>query len=374
MSKKPRSANELKQIIKDEDILGLKTEKRNCLPIILRFLKTKISNKRYIGKDRVEYMVLWEWVAKTFEEQKRIDEAKAVFETLYNVLTRVQIKEKKYIHKGMPLVWLCDYAHLTYQPWISKRFILLTTIEDSIASSGKIDPNKTGSYWRAVHRYGIQDSVFRKYATDAYKIFGKNSDFGKFPEWILLNLKNDIPIEYPSNKEINLYPLNRPFAKYWFDNITSEIMKKGTPFEDFCSFLLSCIPGFEVSSRFKTSDYHFDALIRNKTNAMDYRSDFGNYIISESKNWSNPISPQEVAYFASKLFFHDFKAGIIFSQKGLTGENQNKNATLTLIKSFYKIGRIIMVITESDIKEVISKKSLVDLLQSRYEESRFTII
>ena len=33
-----------------------------------------------------------------------------------------------------------------------------------------------------------------------------------------------------------------------------------------------------------------------------------------------------------------------------------------------------MVITESDIKEVISKKSLVDLLQSRYEESRFTII
>ena len=373
MIKKPRSVKELKKIIIEEDILGLNKEKRNCLPIILEFLKTNISDQIYINNNRVEYMVLWQWVAKIFEKQGRIDEAKAVFETLYIVLTRIQIKSNQYIHKGMPLVWLSDYAYLSNQPWLSKRYILLTTIEDAIASRGTIDPDTTGSYWRAVRRYSIQDSVFQKYANDAYKLFKKNSIFGIFPEWILFNLESDIPIEYPSKKEIDLYPLNRPFTKYWFVNITSESIKKGTPFEDFCAFLLSCMPGFEVNCRFKTGDYHFDALIRNKANASDYRSDFGSYIISESKHWSNPISPQEVAYFASKLVFHDIKAGIIFSQKGLTGNARNKYATLTLIKSFYKSGRIIMIITESDIKKIISKKNLVKLLQSKYEESRFTI-
>lgn len=368
-----KNAEELKEIINDRDMLGLKIEQRDCLPKILNFLKSNINQKRYVEDKIVEYAELWQWVGKIFEKQGRIYEAKAIFESLYDELTIAQIKEKRYIHKGMPLVWIRDYANSLNQPWLSQRYMLLTIIEDSIATSGNIDPNKSGSYFRGVWYHNMGDTEFKKFSSEAFNIFQKNSNLGRFPEWILFNLINNLSIEYPSYREIDIFPLNRPFAKYWYDNICAEDNKKGSPFEDFCAFLLSCMPGFEVETRFKTSDYHFDALIRNKTNTEDYRSDLGVYIISESKNWSVPISPQEIAYFASKLLFHDIKAGIIFSQEGLTGKSINKHAALTLIKSFYKVGRIIMVITKEDIKNIIKKSNMINLLQSKYEESRFTL-
>lgn len=368
-----KSAEELKIIINDQDILGLKIEQRDCLPKILNFLKSNINQKMYVEDKVVEYSELWQWVGKIFEKQNRIYEAKAVFESLYDELTIAQIIEKSYIHKGMPLVWIRDYANSLNQPWLSQKYMLLTIIEDSIATSGNIDPNKSGSYFRGVRFHNMRDTEFKKFSSEAYSVFQKNSDLGRFPEWILFNLINSLSIEYPSHKEINIFPLNRPFAKYWYDNICTADNKKGSPFEDFCAFLLSCMPGFEVEPRYKTSDYHFDALIRNKTNTVDYRSDLGIYIISESKNWSVPISPQEVAYFASKLLFHDIKAGIIFSQEGLTGKAVNKYAMLTLIKSFYKIGRIIMIITKKDIENIIKNTNMITLLQSKYEESRFTL-
>ncbi len=368
------AASDLFREIGKRDLFGEKTEKRNCLPLILKFLRSNIPRKIYSDPEpNRQFFELWQTVGKTFEAKERIHGAKAIFESLYHEITAAQIEEECYIPKGMPLVWMRDYCFNNLnQPWLAQRYILLTIIEDAIANKGHINPNTVGSYWRAVWFHNIEDAVFRKMAKNAYRLFNNDKDMGRFPEWILLNLMDDFSVKYPSNQEIEISPLNEPFAEHWFGRICSEKKKKGAHFEDFCAYLMSCMPGFEVQRRVQTGDYHFDALIRNKSNATDYRSDFGIYIITESKNWSDPIGPQEISYFASKMLFHDIRTGIIFSQKGNTGKGENRNAALTLLKSFYKVGRIIIILTEADIRKVIAARNLVGLLQSKYEAARFT--
>ena len=369
-----KTASDLWKTIEKKDLFGVRKERRNCLNVILNFLRNNIPRKNYVKHQNNDFLALWEKIGKEFETRNRIHEAMAIFESLHHELTATQIEENCYIPKGMPLVWMRDYCFkFLKQPWLAQRYILLTIIEDAIPHQGKINPNVVGSYFRAVWFQNIKDAIFREFAQKAYNLYRKDRDMGRFPEWILLNLMDiDIfSVKYPSTEEIEIFPLNIPFAKYWYKNISSESKKKGTPFEDFCAYLLSCMPGFEVRRRVRTGDYHFDALIRNKANATDFLADFGNYIISESKNWSNPLGPQEIAYFASKMLFHDIRSGIIFSQKGISGKEGKKNATLTAIKSFYKVGRIIMIITEEDLKKLIAKESLINILQSKYENSRF---
>ena len=133
------------------------------------------------------------------------------------------------------------------------------------------------------------------------------------------------------------------------------------------------MPGFEVKRRISTRDYHYDILIRNKSFAKDFRQDFGNYIAAECKNWSKMIGVQEIAYFTSKLVFQDIKSGIIFSQKGLSGKGEYKEATLTVLKSFYKTGNIIMIINKKDIYETIKNRNFINILQTKYEEARFSL-
>ncbi|MFA5014971.1 MAG: hypothetical protein WC549_05465 [Actinomycetota bacterium] len=372
-----KTANEIFEIINADDLLGEKIEKRDCIASVIDFLKSEIPRNAYINDKDAQYQKLWEKIGKWFEKRGRIHEAKIIFESLYNELTISQIENNNYIHKGMPLVWLCDYSYYHFkQPWLAQIYILLTIIEDSIATAGNINPNSTGSYYRAVWIYNIKDEYFKMLEKKAFEIYNSNNELGIFPEWILNNFENIIPVKFPSKNEIDICVLNTQFSKYWLKKIKlipRDDKNKGKIFEDFCSYLLSCIPGFEIEKRFETKDYHFDLLIRNKSNANDFRDNFGNYLIAECKNWSDPIGTQEIAYFVSKLIFHDIKAGFIFSKEGITGKNKNTNATLILIKSFYKIGRFIMLITEKDIKNIISGKNFISVLQAKYEESRFTI-
>ena len=373
-----RTATELLQRISNDDLLGLKSDKRNCLTGVLDFLRSNIPRKVYARNKRDEYISIWQWVGDVFQKQNRFHEANAVFGSLYQELTSAQIEGYCYIPKGTPLVLIHDNRVKLNQPWLAHRFMIYTIIEDAISFRGKINPNKVGSYSRAVSFHNINDRIFNLLAKKAYGIYTSNRYMGKFPEWVFLNLMETtigscIPVRYPSNDEKEISPINQPFARFWFDKILSEKRKRGSSLEDFSAYLLWCMPGFEVQRRVPAQDSHFDALVRNKSNASDFRSDLGNYILSESKNWSNPIGPQEIAYFAAKLLFHDVRSGVIFSQKGITGEGEAKNAALTLLKSFYKIGRIIMIINKKDINEAVERRGLVSLFQSKYESTKFTL-
>ncbi|RJP65943.1 MAG: hypothetical protein C4532_17105 [Candidatus Abyssobacteria bacterium SURF_17] len=346
-------------------------QKRDCLSEVLSALLSEIPREIYTKIEAAPYFALWQTTAKWFEENGRFFEANSVFEALYQELNEAQKETSLRIHKGMPLVWLSDNYLRLEQPWHAQRFLLLTIIEDAIANNGLVNPNTTGSYHRAVWYFGMADELFRKYAKEAHELYLQDQDLGKFPEWILLYLSAHIAMKYPIYHELDSYPLNRSFAKYWFGKLCSSGKNLGRPFEDFCALLLSCIPGFEVKMRASTQDYHFDALVRNKSISADFRKDFGNYLATESKNWEKPVQPDVIAYFASRLVFHDMKSGILFSKNGITGERDNRNAALTLIKSFYKIGRIIMVVNEEDIQEIIQGRNLINLLQEKYEQTRF---
>ena len=368
---KIKTPQEILKIIKDTDLLGTKTEKRNCLPDLIKFLKANIQGSYYYSNVGGSYQEIWQNIAKIFENLSRFIEAKIIYETLYEELTIAQIKENKHVHKGMPLVWLRDIYVKRKNPWSAQRYILLTIIEDSISFNGEILPNKSGAYHRSVWYHGIPDDIFWKFSKKAYKLYLSDNVKYMFPERILLELKEFFSIAYPSVDEIDSFLVNRFFLKYWYEvlQLKENCSKE---FEDFCAYLLSCLPGFEVVERYQTGDYHFDLLVRNKSNPLDFRADFGNYIITESKFWSEPITPEVISYFATKMVFHDIKAGIIFSKNDITGGKRNKFATLTLIKSYYKNSRIIMIINEKDLKKIFSGINIIKILQEKYEITRFT--
>jgi hypothetical protein len=66
-----------------------------------------------------------------------------------------EIQTRQHVMKGMPLVWISDCHRHVVRPSVAKRFIMLTLIEDAIASGGKISPDKHGSYFRAAWIFGL---------------------------------------------------------------------------------------------------------------------------------------------------------------------------------------------------------------------------
>src|SRR5438132_976294 len=99
----------------------------------------------------------WELTGMHLSRSRRLYEAIAVFEKLYDRLLDQQTVTRKRMHKGMPLVWIRDCHVNLGHTALAKRFIMLTLIEDAIAGDGTIDPDNTGVYFRLAWYHGMSD-------------------------------------------------------------------------------------------------------------------------------------------------------------------------------------------------------------------------
>ncbi len=112
----------------------------NLLPKEL--LPDKVSVR---GSD--EYKV-WELIGLYFRSQQRWHDAIAIYSAMYYHFIKYQLDSSNRVHKGMPLVWIADCYLYLGNLSLSKRYLMLTLIEDAITMSGNVDPVKTGSYFR----------------------------------------------------------------------------------------------------------------------------------------------------------------------------------------------------------------------------------
>ncbi len=100
---------------------------------------------------------VWELIGLFYRAQQIWYDAIAIYASMYDHFIELHARSGKRVHKGMPLVWQADcYSSLGFAT-LSKRYLMLTLIEDAIEMKGEIDPIQTGSYFRIAWRHGLTD-------------------------------------------------------------------------------------------------------------------------------------------------------------------------------------------------------------------------
>jgi hypothetical protein len=151
----------------------------------------------------------WEVCGIHLKSQRRFHEALIIFERLYLSMLDYEIQTKRHVMKGMPMVWMSDCHQELGRRTAAKRFIILTLIEDAIASGGTVSPEHHGSYFRAAWIHALSHDLISRYAKEAYSHFQTNQTAGPYPEWVLQQLDQEWISGCPTAEEVHVYPVNR---------------------------------------------------------------------------------------------------------------------------------------------------------------------
>src|SRR5258707_15773493 len=97
---------------------------------------------------------------------------------------------------------------------------------------------------------------------------------------------------------------------------------KGKALEDLICYVFECIPGFSVTQRNSLDVFQaeeIDVAFWNDQHRQGLRFPH-NIILVECKNWSVPVSNDEVAFFDTKLRGRGLSFGILVAANGITGD------------------------------------------------------
>lgn len=336
---------------------------------IVEELKTIIRPQEII-EDTLEQKT-WELFGGIYKENRRYFEAIHIYMALYDHMLEAQKIEGKRVHKGMPLCWLYDcFNYLGYSA-ISKRYLMLTLIEDSISTKNNIKPDPSGVYFRLIWHRGLPENEFFRYSKESFQKFKENEEFGFFPEWILQNLDQEWMTEFPSNVEGNMYIINKGYANFLHLKMGDST---GESLEHLASYLMSCIPGCRTRFRQKTFSSDHDVICNIDGIFNDFRSELGRIFVCECKDYEkNSMDFSDTAKFIQGLNSTKSKFGIIFSPTGITGKDKSINAEREILKIFQNLGIVIVVLDSKNLDDLCNGKNLINLLRNKYEKIRLDL-
>jgi len=351
--------------------LGLfeKVKNRDGAWRIVEELK-KIISPEEIMEDTLEQKT-WELFGGVYKENKRYFEAIHIYSSLYEHMLEAQRITGKRVHKGMPLCWLYDCFSLLGYSAISKRYLMLTLIEDAITTKNNINPDNSGVYFRLVWQRGLPENEFYRYSGESYGIYKANTEYCIYPEWVLQNLDQEWMTEFPSNEEGNMYFLDKGYAEFFKSKLGDD---SGRSLEYLASYLMSCIPGCRTRFRQKTYSTDYDVICNIDGNYNDFRSEWGRIFVCECKDYEkNSADFTDTAKFIQVLNSTKSRFGIIFLPTGISGKNKALDSERELLKIFQDKGIVITVIDSSDIESVCRGASLINLLRKKYEVVRLDL-
>lgn len=317
---------------------------------------------------------IWQTIGLWYFNQqpkRRTFEARSIFFALYHHMLKAQGELDKYIHKGMPLLWIGECFGDVNFSVLRKRYLMLALCEDSIRGQGSISPNDTGVYFRLVWRIGMDDSALQSYAKRCYELFKENQIEGRNPEWILQNLDQEWMTEFPTPAESNLYIAHPVYARMLLNKIGTS---SGKALEELAEYLMRCMPGCRVKRRGKTHSTDHDLICSMDGFDIDFRSELGRYFVCECKDWDKPADFSAFAKFCRVLDSVKSKFGILFSSKGISGEGKALYADREQLKVFQDRGIVIVVINLSDLERAIDGENFISMLRNKYEEVRLDLL
>jgi len=312
----------------------------------------------------------WEAVGNYYRILGRLNEAISIVALLYNQMLNAQAELGRWVHKGMPLVWLNE-CFWNMGRWVhAKRYIMLTLIEDAIREQGEISPATTGVYFRIVWRHGLSDIQVRRYAQRAFELFTTSEAEARYPEWILQQLDQDWMTEFPSPEEWSFYAANGPYVR---SLLRRQDDSSGRTMELLGEYVLSCMPGCRTTRRERSRSTDYDVVCSIEGLDLDFRSELGRYFVCECKDWKRPVDFASFAKFCRVLDSIKSRFGIIFSRKGISGRGKTQDAAGEQLKVFQDRGMVIVVVDENDLLLVAEGQNFTTLLRRKYEVVRLDL-
>jgi len=312
----------------------------------------------------------WELVGLYYLNSLRYHEAIIIFTSFYEQMLKAQQDEIKWVHKGMPLVYISQcYAIMRY-PALAKRYLMLTLCEDALREQGKVS-STTGVYFRIVWFYGLPDSEVNRYAKEINDLSIKYPKDSLYPEWLLQELDQNWMTEIPSTQEAAFCPIN----KYYIHHLMLKLGDKtGKALEQLAAYLLSCMPGCRTHRRQRSKSTDYDIVCSLGGLDVDFRSELGRYFVCECKDWHKPADFSAMAKFCRVLDSTKSRFGILFSRRGITGRGKIVDAEREQLKIFQDRGIVIIVVDENDLGRVEKGENFISLLRTKYERVRLDLI
>jgi hypothetical protein len=363
----PEWLSELKELANPAWVLLL--DNPGGAAILAEQLPAALSAEK-VAVDGTDERKVWEWIGLYYRANQRWHDAIAIYSSMYLHFLRLQLEEQIRVHKGMPLVWIADcYAAIANIP-LSKRFLMLTLIEDAITMNGDVDPIKTGSYFRLAWRHGLPDIEIKRYSKEALEISRHDEERSRFPEYVLQELDQDWLIEVPSANDSGIYIANTVYIEKLMEDLGE---KSGKALENLAEYLLSCIPGCRTAKRQSSYSTDYDIVCSIQGPDIDFRSEFGRYFVCECKDWQKAAGFSEFAKFCRVLDSIKARFGIIFASEGISGEKGTTDARREQLKVYQDRGLVIVVVDRSDIEIVSQGGNFITILRNKYERVRLDL-
>jgi hypothetical protein len=176
--------------------------------------------------------------------------------------------------------------------------------------------------------------------------------------------------EYPSEAEASLYFTN----PLYIDWLLRQLGKgDGKALEQLAHYLVGAMPGCRAHKRQRSQSTDYDVVGVFEGSALDFRSEFGRYLVAECKDWNDPAGFSAFAKFCRVLDSVKCRFGILFSRNGITGEGRGTDAAREQIKVYQDRGIVIVVISETDLRWIAAGGNFITLLRERYEEVRLDL-
>jgi hypothetical protein len=311
----------------------------------------------------------WELAGLYYLNRGRPYEALPLFTALYDHMLAGQGNGRR-VHKGMPLVWICECYLMMGFAALPKRYLMLTLCEDAISEKGKVSAETGGIYFRLVWRHGLADSELKRYAAQAYELFVKYPTESLFPEWLLQELDNNWMTEFPVSQEAAVYSANPRYVKYLVNRLGDV---SGATLERLADDILSCMPGCRTTRRRRSHSTDYDIVCSVEGLEVDFRSELGRYFVCECKDWQSPADFTTMAKFCRVLDSTKSRFGILFSKSGISGQGRTTDAEREQLKVFQDRGMVIVVIDQVDAEYVARGGNLINLLRAKYERVRLDL-
>jgi len=137
--------------------------------------------------------------------------------------------------------------------------------------------------------------------------------------------------------------------------------EKGTMLEQFAAQFLSHIPGFRIPDdgiRLRTTSEELDVFV--EIPEFWHHVRYGTFTICECKNWSKPVSWDELASFREKLAARNCKFGLFIALNGVTAGFHEK------MKAYLRDGVVIALLTETELRRLEQQVHPAAILRDAY--------
>jgi hypothetical protein len=351
---------ELKKL--DGSLLKL-LEGRNSAAVMLEELPRRFSPERIAGETNERRC--WEVIGLLHLNTGRTHEALALFWALYQQTLLAQ-KSGKYVHKGLPLVWIAECFARLDSPVHAKRYLMLTLCEDALREKGSVSPDNTGIYFRLVWG-GLPDQELRRYATEFYRLAQDHPNEALFPEALLQRIDQRWITDFPTAREASRYWINPLYVSHLLVQLGAG---DGHALEMLAEYVMSCMPGCRTMRRKASWSTDYDIVCSMDGFELDFRSELGRYFVCECKDWQTPANFSVMAKFCRVLDSTKSRFGVLFSKSGISGAGRTEFAEREQLKVYQDRGMVIVVLDLGDLTSLQKGANLIHLLRERYEAVR----